>query len=88
MAAATTCGPATLLGAFAMAAIGCMSTRTAAVQRASAEFSCPEDRVTSTPRPDISGGTYDVSACGQVARYTCAQNPNLLDPTCVRERYP
>jgi hypothetical protein len=66
-----------------------------AVERASKEFDCPTAKIGVIQRTDISGGVYDLEACGQRVRYSCRWLPddNLLltenDPNqCVRERDP
>lgn len=58
--------------------------------RAANEFSRPEEHVQVSPRPDLSEMTYDVKACGHVARYTCAGSIGSMDNpmVCVREPLP
>ena len=58
--------------------------------RAAHEFSCPEEQVQVTPRPDLTETTYDVRACGHVARYTCTGSIDSMDNpmVCVREPLP
>jgi hypothetical protein len=43
-----------------------------AVERASKEFDCPPQNVRVIQRSDISDHVYDLDACGQRVRYSCA----------------
>ena len=57
-------------------------------RRAHVEFpSCPADRMKIAARPELSDATYDVDACGHVARYTCSR-PSGYPLTCAREPDP
>jgi hypothetical protein len=67
---------------------GCLSANEEALRRAHVEFpSCPADRMKIAARPELSDATYDVDACGHVARYTCSR-PSGYPLTCAREPDP
>ena len=63
----------------------CAVTEGAARTRAANEFHCPEEQVVLAPREDLSHDTFDVSACGKRARYTCTRRGRSLSANCARE---
>ena len=68
---------------------GCATTGDSAIQRASREFSCPEERIGLIERTDISNSLYDIEACGQRARYMCVMSKDReVGTTCMREPDP
>jgi hypothetical protein len=84
-----------VLLAACLGAGGCLVTpESVAIHRASREFSCPSEKVAVIQRGDISESLYDISACGQRARYSCIYT-DLVQPDtymsmsqCVREPDP
>jgi hypothetical protein len=70
----------------ALAPLACADTEGAIRVRASNEFHCPQEQVALTARPELTSNTFDVSACGSVARYTCARGYySSSDAICIRE---
>jgi hypothetical protein len=65
---------------------GCLHADTEVLRRAAVEFR-PCQRLELTARPELSEATYDVDACGYVARYTCTK-PSGYPLTCAREPDP
>jgi len=80
------------LGACTLGAAGCLpGPPTVAIQRASKEFGCPDDKVAVAERGDISDSIYDVAACGRRARYSCFwvdDGSSVASVQCVREPDP
>lgn len=68
-------------------AVGCHHASEDVVVRASHEFACPPADVRAVPRPELSDATYDVTACGHLARYTCTRSVGY-PLNCVREPDP
>jgi hypothetical protein len=68
--------------------MGCLYANQEVLRRAAIEFySCPVDRMQLLARPELSEATYDVNACGHIARYTCAKQSGY-PLTCAREPDP
>jgi hypothetical protein len=65
--------------AFGATLFGCVTSQGVAKQRASHDFSCPEDQVQVTR---IAGSSYDASGCGKKAVYNCAAGNTVV---CVPE---
>jgi hypothetical protein len=63
--------------------MGCHHAAEDVVVRGSNEFSCAPANVRAVPRPELSEATYDVTACGHVARYTCTRAVGY-PLTCIR----
>jgi hypothetical protein len=73
--------------------VGCATAGDRAIQRASREFSCPEEKIGLIERADISENLYDIEACGQRARFMCVLSkrvdaPSRSDISCMREPDP
>ena len=72
--------------------VGCATTCATpgdrAIQRASREFSCPEEKIGLIERDDLSNNLYDIEACGHRARYTCVVSTTGVVTACVREPDP
>jgi hypothetical protein len=61
-----------MLAGLCLSVAGCFATPPeVAVQRAAREFRCPSEDITVVQRADITDAVYDVSVCGQRARYAC-----------------
>ena len=67
--------------------VGCATVGDRAIQRASREFTCPEERIGLIERADISNNLYDIEACGHRVRYMCV-TPYRSDISCLREPDP
>jgi hypothetical protein len=79
--------PLACVAATCLLAAGCITPEGLARTRAANEFNCPEEQVVLTERQELSAGTFDVNACGHVARYTCLTNARGTSG-CAREPYP
>jgi hypothetical protein len=60
--------------------------RDSALDRAANEFNCARSSVVATPRPELSDRTWDVTACGHSARYTCPANDGFGYQSSTRVR--
>jgi hypothetical protein len=68
---------------------GCIvPARNVALERASAELTCPIDQLVFQPRPDVFSGVIDMRGCGRVARYFCFRAPQSRSAMCTREPNP